>query len=1140
MQASDHLAWQKEFLGREPELAVMLECWRKVAVGGAGPQFVLLLGDSGYGKTRLLHEFYHRISREENGPDGEGYWPDVLTDDFNGMQVNPGVCNPTKEIPWMWWGLRWPQRIGGQAIQRNESVSDGLRSSLSHLEAHAFPLIKKRALRNSAFGFAWSAVQIAASLLPLASFGVLALKWINDAKELAEGTHHGHQLWRHIQERFGSERKEAQSQLAYRPALHEQEQKALSDKAFDFAEAFLDTSRKELPTIPFILVLDDAQEADPTSLDFVEKLYRAATFGNWPLLVIATHWERNWQLQEDQPLRMPLAIEPPDTCFQLVERLFPGQNRLWRDYLERGEPYPHTHFHPLLIGNLSECADILALAYPGLGDAARQHILEAAHGNPKILTDFLQLMARRQQSWWWQDGATDHDLTPMGLEAMRKLPHRHAEILTLLIEDVRLSEPHIIESLSLSSAQGMQFLHELTATVACELGRPPSEQVSPSLQRAAHPHNLVRPVPARAPASEFREAIVCRLLQEAHSDVSPERLHNALRQVLLRWFTDGKFENHLEAGRLYTRLLEFLDQTDARQDPTAARIRLRAVAEYFVWLHGQWEFDAAAMQLARLETLAGALPEWPSLELLPFELQVRVIQYGFLPQQNLTAALRWCDELLKQHPPNATTVEGVHRRNLILSLQAHALIKRDGAKAICEARQAYADVAASYQELRQSFGDSDGTLLTESVSLAQLCEVELAEGDHVGAKKYCSAALQLTQQFRQQCGDSPATLRCEGAILTQLGRVELSQGDRVGAKKHFVASLQLAQQSRQQFGDSPGGLRDESVSLIRLGDLELDEGNLAGCKRYYTEALKLRQQLRQQFGDSPDILRDESVSLMKLGDVELAEGDHVEAKKHYSAALQLSQQLRQQCGESPQTLRDDFVNLMKLGHVQMAEGDRVGAKKHYSVALQLSQQLRQQFGDSPETLHDELVSLMVLGDVELPEGDLGEAKKHYSAALQLSQQSRQQFGDNPETLRDELMNLNGLGNAKLAKGDRVGAKKHCSAALQLSQQFRQQFGDSPDILRDEIRIHASLALAASAGKVWGECFKHIEAELALFRLLFERHGTTLESARECLRLAQGYIKLLEKSGQSEKAKPLREWLDGLKSAQPDGSSSGGV
>ena len=115
----DPLVWQKEFPGREAELAVMLECWHKVAAGGGGPQFVLLLGDSGYGKNRLAHNSCHRISRVENGPDGQGHWPDVLTDDFNSMPLNPRVLNPTKEMAWMWWGLRRPQTLGGDVSRQD-------------------------------------------------------------------------------------------------------------------------------------------------------------------------------------------------------------------------------------------------------------------------------------------------------------------------------------------------------------------------------------------------------------------------------------------------------------------------------------------------------------------------------------------------------------------------------------------------------------------------------------------------------------------------------------------------------------------------------------------------------------------------------------------------------------------------------------------------------------------------------------------------------------------------------------------------------------------------------------------------------------------------------------------------------------
>ena len=82
--------------------------------------------------------------------------------------------------------------------------------------------------------------------------------------------------------------------------------------------------------------------------------------------------------------------------------------------------------------------------------------------------------------------------------------------------------------------------------------------------------------------------------------------------MLLRWFQEDRFRTHPEAGRLYSRLLALLDESDAKQDPAALRVLMRTVAEYFAWLQSQWEFRAAAAQLERLHALTNASPEWPA------------------------------------------------------------------------------------------------------------------------------------------------------------------------------------------------------------------------------------------------------------------------------------------------------------------------------------------------------------------------------------------------------------------------------------------------------------------------------------------------------------------------------------------------
>lgn len=175
------------------------------------------------------------------------------------------------------------------------------------------------------------------------------------------------------------------------------------------------------------------------------------------------------------------------------------------------------------------------------------------------------------------------------------------------------------------------------------------------------------------------------------------------------------------------------------------------------------------------------------------------------------------------------------------------------------------------------------------------------------------------------------------------------------------------------------------------------------------------------------------------------------------------------------------------------------------------------------------MSLVLLGNLELAEGDRNGAKGHYLAALKLCQQARRKFGNSQRALRDEAGSLVQLGDVEQEEDDRAKAKVRYVAALSLCQQWCKQFGDNFEARSVKIWIHLKLSLVASAKK---EAVTHFESALALFGLLIEHHGQTPGLARDYLQVAQVYIEWCEKSGQPQKAKPVREWLDGLKSAQP--------
>ena len=101
-----------EFVGRETDLQHLVDAWKKAKEGQ--PQFEVILADSGFGKTRLIQEFYTWLSQNEDPKGIEGYWPDYLGKNGKSLEINPDFSEYKRKgkIPWLWWGLRWHDTFG--------------------------------------------------------------------------------------------------------------------------------------------------------------------------------------------------------------------------------------------------------------------------------------------------------------------------------------------------------------------------------------------------------------------------------------------------------------------------------------------------------------------------------------------------------------------------------------------------------------------------------------------------------------------------------------------------------------------------------------------------------------------------------------------------------------------------------------------------------------------------------------------------------------------------------------------------------------------------------------------------------------------------------------------------------------------
>jgi len=139
--------WQGAFCGRDLELSMLTELWKKVKAEQAGAKMICLVGESGIGKTRIVQEFYSRLRESD---DIESYWPSSLSPvnlDFKGHAQGKGTL-----MPFLWWGLSFGSY--GRTIDAH----------LRYLTDHLEPMYQTRVRRTLGKNSSWAIVETAATI----------------------------------------------------------------------------------------------------------------------------------------------------------------------------------------------------------------------------------------------------------------------------------------------------------------------------------------------------------------------------------------------------------------------------------------------------------------------------------------------------------------------------------------------------------------------------------------------------------------------------------------------------------------------------------------------------------------------------------------------------------------------------------------------------------------------------------------------------------------------------------------------------------------------------------------------------------------------------------------------------------------
>ncbi|MCG6939722.1 MAG: tetratricopeptide repeat protein [Thiohalocapsa sp.] len=504
------------FVGRAAELATLRQAWQHVEAGK--PQFLIWTADTGLGKTRLVQAFYEWLSTHRDARDPDGYWPDSLDIAGRTLAVNPQfppTDGPRPAIPWLWWGLRFTETRYERGIAAS---SCGLVNAKEHLAPHLEPLVRAhhgRALTTDA------ARTTAGILANLFSAGLVSTAL--DAFSVYE---------------LDRERRGLDAPLS---GIAEQQSRERRDVVEDLLALFCDLlgsgiaagSGDEKPRkrpIPCALILDDAHWADVDTLRFVEALYRDALRHHWPLLLLCTHWEQEWNIQHAEA-RTPNPDNDPRSIADVCERIAArrGGQGAGCCQVERLRRLPDPDLGP-----------VLAAALPGVTESQADALLARVGGNPGFLMDLVAYA--RTDPMLFEHGDTKAPLTADGFADLREtaeLDHQD-----LIRKRFRELDDALRQTLTLASYQGARFLDDLlleTAAridgVACTAG---------DLARGRDPHAIIdhvttAPLP---PASEFRQRawyeVAHRQLDKPQHRGHKRAFADQLRQVLTDWRTAGR------------------------------------------------------------------------------------------------------------------------------------------------------------------------------------------------------------------------------------------------------------------------------------------------------------------------------------------------------------------------------------------------------------------------------------------------------------------------------------------------------------------------------------------------------------------------------------------------------------------------
>lgn len=831
----------RPFCGREEEVTALVEAYRAVARGDAeGPRVVVLLGEAGLGKTRLVQEFYARIAADAERA-GERYWPPALGQVGDNLSVNPpdASWDPTQTMPFLWWGVRLVDPRGHNQVGTGVLAGHVERHLAPHLEAMYRAQRNRRRLRQLARMGGAVVADAVTDMVPVLGL----LKKVSEAGLELKGLH---DAWRADRAPIDATALDS----ARRTSLIEQ---VLRDLGALFGAA-------GGPSVPMVLLIDDAQLSrfDPGVTAFVEALLPAMSAGRWPLLLLVTHWEREWE--ED------------------AEDGAPSVARALRAHAaDRAGPMAVLPLRPL-----PDLEPVVAAALPGLPPEQRRALLQRAGGNPRYLDELLLQTASPPARAWFVGRDPGAALTERGLEDLLR---RGTSLTELAVHRFGDAPEAVQRTLALASLLGVEFLAPLLSRATPPGGAATLEETQASLEQAERVHGYL--VRASQAVTAFRQPLyhdVARQFLPAYYDEeeAAAALASALRAGLHERAVLGDLTPEEVRVLARSAVLAFEQASDE------ADRRLAAHGLFLLLVDAREQGDVArALDLARrLASVVAAIGD----EHLDGDLAwLRAADAAFALAGEADARRPLLQRLLRltgeAYDDDANPWSArMYLRTLLDVSEFHV------AQGATELADEAMGLALQVVTAIDAEDDDVATWTTVGAWFRRLAQWLLARGAFADAAAMARQAVMLARHVLALEPTADAHLDLAAALRTTLRAFPLA-----GVELDAVAAAQEAvEQAREatRLGATADARLDLAAALDALAAAQVGAGEVASAGAAMQESLAIARALHEASGVARAHLRDVADSLERLARLGLVTDAHDAAWEHAEEAVAARREAR--------------------------------------------------------------------------------------------------------------------------------------------------------------------------------------------------------------------------------------------------------